>query len=71
MAEKQLSLKVPIASLVALRAHLRAVQRYLDVPKIAEVVNLWPTLPEEVKERIRRKAPTFSELVDLAERFNR
>jgi hypothetical protein len=65
----QLSLKVPVASAQKSQKDIDAVEAYLATPNIADVVNRWPTLPADVREKIMAAAPMFARIVAIARRF--
>jgi len=69
--KKTLSLKVPPGQLMTLRKAVERIEEHLALPAVAEVVSLWPTLPEEVRQEIAVKAPVFASIVGLAGRIGR
>lgn len=66
---KKLSIKLTPGKLKQVQSAIATLEDYLAQPGIAEVVQLWPQLPEATRQEIRAKAPTFDRLMTLAEKM--
>lgn len=66
----KLDVSLPKKRLALLMPALGQLNGYISEPNILAVLELWPTLPDEVRGQVISQAPTFAILVQIVEKLN-